>query len=92
MPRTNEQLITIGCWQSTCAKRSFHAHPVSFYPVNYREMENMQLAGGFLAGSDLLPAARAFVVLQDPFTQANGFGGDLDQLVVGDEFDGLPRG
>ncbi len=47
------------------------------------------LAGGFLAGADFLPAAGAAVGLQDFFAEADGLGGDFDEFVVGDEFDGL---
>src|SRR5579859_3390409 len=46
-------------------------------------------AGGFLGGADFLPAAGAFAELQNLFAQADGFGRDFDELVVGDEFDGL---
>ena len=47
------------------------------------------LIGGFLGGADFLPAAGALVVLQNFFAEADGFGSDFDELVVGDEFDGL---
>src|SRR5882672_6743450 len=47
------------------------------------------LLGGFLGGSDFLPAAGALAELQNLFSEADGFGGDFDELVVGDEFDGL---
>ena len=36
-----------------------------------------------------MPAAGALVVLQNFFAEPDGFGSDLDELVVGDEFDGL---
>src|SRR5882762_1061608 len=44
---------------------------------------------GFLAGADFLPAAGATVGLQDFFAEADGFGRDFHEFVVGDEFDGL---
>ena len=47
------------------------------------------LLAGFLAGADFLPAAGAAVGLQDFFAEADGFGGDFHEFVVGDEFDGL---
>src|ERR1700685_4590889 len=43
----------------------------------------------FQAGADFLPAARALVGLQNFLAQADGFRSDLDELIVGDEFDGL---
>jgi len=42
-----------------------------------------------LAGADFLPAAGAAVGLQDFFAEADGFGGDFHEFVVGYEFDGL---
>jgi hypothetical protein len=47
------------------------------------------LSSGCLAGADFLPAAGATVGLQNLFSEADGFGGDFDEFVVGDEFDGL---
>src|SRR5882672_12431965 len=47
------------------------------------------LAGGFLAGANLLPAARALVVRQNLFAQADGFGRNFHVFIVSDEFDGL---
>src|SRR5579859_6223571 len=46
-------------------------------------------AGGFLGGADFLPAAGAFAELQNLFAEADGFGGDFDEFIVGDELDGL---
>src|SRR6266481_3893196 len=51
-----------------------------------------QALAGFLAGADFLPAAGAAVGLQDFFAEADGFGGDFDEFVIGDEFDGLLEG
>lgn len=36
-----------------------------------------------------MPAAGAFAELQNFFAQADGFGGDFDEFIVGNEFDGL---
>ena len=47
------------------------------------------LTRSFLAGADFLPAAGAAVGLQDLFSEADGFGGDFHEFVVGYEFDGL---
>ena len=47
------------------------------------------LLAGFLTGADFLPAAGAAIGLQHFFAEAYGFGGDFDEFVVGDEFDGL---
>src|SRR5882757_7792469 len=61
----------------------------------YTRMENTGtgrlpvLLGGFLGGADFLPAAGAFAELQDLFAEADGFGRDFDEFVVGDEFHGL---
>src|ERR1700682_1536524 len=47
------------------------------------------LLAGFLAGAGFLPAAGAAIGLQDFFAEADRFGGDFHEFVVGDEFDGL---
>src|SRR2546427_9944390 len=44
---------------------------------------------GCLAGADFLPAPRPLVRGEDFLPQANRFRRDLDEFVVGDEFDGL---
>jgi len=44
---------------------------------------------GFLAGADFLPAAGAAVCLQNFFAEADRFGSDFYELVVGYELDGL---
>jgi hypothetical protein len=53
------------------------------------QLLNPVLLRGFRVGADLLPAARAFLGVENFFAQADGFRRDLDELVVGDEFDGL---
>jgi hypothetical protein len=58
-------------------------------PLEARGKQNPVLLGGFVAGANFLPAARAPVGLQDFLAEADGFWRDLDELVVGDEFDGL---
>lgn len=56
-------------------------------PRIFSELE--ELARGFLAGPDFLPATGTAIGLQHLLAEADGFWRDLHELIVGDEFDRL---
>src|ERR1700733_6008692 len=69
--------------------RNATPHAWSRRPILPQGSAVLALLRGFVAGANFLPAARPSVGLQDFLAEADGLWRDLDEFVVGDEFDGL---
>src|SRR5436190_9769649 len=65
------------------------SRPTPRAPEIQHHCTRKELASGFLAGANFLPATGALIGLQNLFAQADGLRRDFHELIVSDEFDSL---